>query len=96
MIMSQPITLKSKIIRNPELVENTIDGEVVMMSIESGEYFGLNEVGSSIWQLIENSTTVHDIIGKLLDEYDTTPQECIKDTIEFLEQLRGKNVIKVV
>ena len=46
------IQLDSIIVRNVELLDSEIDGEIVMMNIESGKYFGMNKVGSEIWKMI--------------------------------------------
>ena len=39
--------------RSPSVVTAEVDGEIVMMSIEQGRYFGLDDVGSDIWRRIE-------------------------------------------
>ena len=55
------LTLDSKVQRNPEMVSGNMDGEIVMLSLQRGEYFGLDMVGSRIWELIEHSTFVGNI-----------------------------------
>jgi len=87
------INLNSIIKRNPELVSSDIDGEKVMMSIESGEYFGLDPVGGRIWELIENPIQVNILIEKLLDEFEVEKELCEADTLDFLNQLLEKNLI---
>lgn len=87
------IKLDSIIKRNPELVSSDVDGEKVMMSIESGEYFGLDPVGSRIWEFIENPIHVNILIEKLLDEFDVEKELCEADTLDFLNQLLEKNLI---
>jgi len=87
------IKLNSIIKRNPELVSSDVDGEKVMMSIESGEYFGLDPVGGRIWELIENPIQVNILIEKLLDEFEVDKELCKTDTLDFLKQLLEKNLI---
>jgi len=87
------IKLNSIIKRNPELVSSDVDGEKVMMSIESGEYFGLDPVGARIWELIENPIQVNILIEKLLDEFEVEKELCEADTLDFLKQLLEKNLI---
>jgi len=89
------ISLNSTIKRNPELVSSDIDGEKVMMSIESGEYFGLDPVGTRIWEIIENQIQVNVLVEKLLDEFDAERDICEADTLDFLVQLQEKNLIIV-
>ena len=87
------VSLNSTIKRNPELVSSDVDGEKVMMSIESGEYFGLDSVGSRIWELIENPIQVNKLIELLLDEFEVEKEQCKEDTIDFLDQLFEKRLI---
>ena len=81
--------------RNPELVSSDLDGETVMMSIESGEYFGLDSVGSRIWELLETPTTVANLVDILVDEFEVSREECEADTIDFLNQLLDKHLLVV-
>jgi Coenzyme PQQ synthesis protein D (PqqD) len=87
------ITLDTKIHRNPEMVSGNMDGEIVMLSVQRGEYFGLDIVGSRIWELIENSITVGKIKQTLLDEYEVDESTCEDDLIEFLEDLQKKGLL---
>lgn len=90
------ITLNTTIKRNPELVASDMDGETVMMSIDNGEYFGLDPVGSRIWTLIENQIRIDKLIEQLLEEFDVTKEQCELDTLEFLNQLQDKNLLIIL
>jgi hypothetical protein len=73
-----------------------MDGETVMMSIDNGEYFGLDPVGSRIWTLIENPIRIDKLIEQLLEEFDATKEQCELDTLEFLNQLQDKNLLIIL
>jgi hypothetical protein len=75
------------------MVASKIDNEIVMMSIENGEYYGLDEVGSRIWELIAKPIVVEELIIALLDEFEVERQDCEKETFEFLEELNSKNLL---
>ena len=94
--LMKPIDRKTIVKRNPELVSSNLDGEIVMMSVESGEYFGLDSVGSRIWELIENPVEVDGVIGALLEEFEVSREQCEADTVEFLNQLFDKMLLVVV
>jgi len=51
--------------RSPSVLTAEIDGEVVMMSIEQGQYFGLDDIGSDIWKRIEPPCAFADLIEPL-------------------------------
>lgn len=79
--------------RTPEMVYSKLDGEVVMMSVENGEYYGLNEIGSAIWERIADEITVDELIIKLMEDYEVDRPECKADTLEFLEEMISKKLI---
>jgi hypothetical protein len=55
---------------NPDFICKEIDGEMVMMNAKTGDYFGLNEVGTDLFRLIDGQRDVKDIILELLKLYD--------------------------
>jgi hypothetical protein len=90
------ISLLTKVQRNPKMVASKIDNELVMMSIDNGEYYGLDEVGSRIWELIETPIVVEELIINLLDEFEVERQDCENETFEFLEDLNSKKLLMVI
>ncbi|NVO10092.1 MAG: lasso peptide biosynthesis PqqD family chaperone [Bacteroidales bacterium] len=90
------IDYQSIIQRSSKLVSSNMDGETVMMSIESGEYFGLNSVGSRMWELIENPIKVNTLIELLLDEFDVSREQCEAETMEFLNHLFEKKLLTII
>ena len=89
----ESITVQSTIQRNPEMISSDMDGETVMMSVENGEYYGLNPIGSRIWELIENEKNVNTIINTLLLEYEVSIEQCTSETLIFLNKLLDNNLI---
>ena len=64
-----------------------VGDELVMMSVERGNYIGLSEVGARIWQLIEVPRDVDAICAQLMREYDVPPELCRKEVEDFLAEL---------
>lgn len=88
------IDINAKIARNEEIVSSDMDDEIVMMSIEQGEYYGINAVGSRIWELLEQPRTAAGLCDILLEEYDVPAEECRRDVLAFIEQLFEKKLVK--
>jgi hypothetical protein len=89
----EKITLQTLIQRNPEMVTSNIDGEIVMMSIENGEYYGLDEIGSRIWELLETPISADKLISCLLIEFDVEEVVCKTDTLDFLNDMFEKKLV---
>jgi hypothetical protein len=90
------ITELSIIKRTPEMITSNIDGEIVMMSIDNGEYYGLDEIGSRIWALIETPIEVKALFNILLTEFEVDETECKTDTLDFLNDLYDKKLVTVL
>ncbi|MFW5944368.1 MAG: lasso peptide biosynthesis PqqD family chaperone [Bacteroidota bacterium] len=89
------ITEDSYIKRNKEVFASEIDEEVVMMNVDTGKYYGMDTVGSRIWELIAEEIQVKDVIGKLMEEYDVEEEQCKNDVLEFLNELYENKLVQV-
>lgn len=72
-----------------------LNGEKVMMNLETGQYFVLNDVASRIWELIESPIIVNEVINSLLKEYDIDNKSCETAVISFLSTLDYAKLICV-
>lgn len=83
------------VLRADGLVTADLDGEIGMMHIEKGMYYGFDTVGTRIWELIEKPNTVENIITALREEYDIDDTTCREDVNEFLQLLHKKELINI-
>lgn len=90
------ITLDSAIRRsNKKLITNTLGDELVMMDMESGDYLGINEIGTAIWAKIESAIYVKALVVELLKEYDVEQELCERQTIKYLQEMEQQGLIIV-
>lgn len=83
------MTLSSDTIiqRNDSVIFSDIDDQVVMMDLDSGDYFELNTVGTRIWELLETPTTVNGLVKTLLSEFDIAEDVCRTETEDFIRKM---------
>jgi hypothetical protein len=81
--------------RKPGLLFNEIDGEVVMLSIENSEYYGMDKVGSRIWQLLEKPVHFRELVAALMDEYEVSEEQCTAETLAFLKKITDKKLVNL-
>jgi len=86
---------ESVISKNPQIISSKMDNEVVMMSVEKGNYYGLNRVGSEIWEKLTEPITVAGLCDKLMQEYDVEKEQCEREVMAYLEKLVTEGVILV-
>ncbi|MDZ7717600.1 MAG: PqqD family protein [Balneolaceae bacterium] len=84
------------IIRTNKALVSSIEDELVMFDAEAGQYYGLNNVGTAVWNHLETKKTVDELAEVLTTEFDITVDECRKELIEFLPELEEKGLIEVV
>ena len=89
------IEMTSVVSRSEEQVCAEVDGEVVMMSVERGNYYGLDAVGSRIWELIETPSTVAALCDRLVAEYAVERGQCETDVLHFLQQMSDQGLVKL-
>lgn len=90
------ITEKTKIIKNSDIEVTDFENEKVMMNLEIGRYFTLNEVGSRIWELIDKNNEVEGIINGLLEEYDVSREMCREQVFIYIEDLIQYGIVKAL
>ncbi len=90
-----PITVSSQVVASKNQVATELGGEVVILGVEVGKYFGLNEVGARVWSLVQQRIRVSAICEAVANDYDVDPAECERDVLELLTELEGKGLIDV-
>jgi len=70
-----------------EILFREIDGEAILLNTDSGLYFGLDEVGSTIWTALRESGSVEGAIPRLLEVFDTDAETLRADLLEFVTEL---------
>ena len=96
MKQKHPINSNTILQRNPEQLFTLIDDEVVMLNIKHEEYLNLNSHASYIWQQLETPHSFGELTDHLCSTYNVEKQECISDTLEFIQELVEKDIIQIV
>ena len=89
------ISMKSKIVRSNDPIAEPVDDELVMADIDAGKYYGLNDIGTAIWQNLEKQITVEDLCKRLCENYEVTQEQCSAEVVAFLKDLETSGLINV-
>jgi hypothetical protein len=81
------LTESSVVVRSPAPLTALVDREAVMFLPEAGQYFALGDVGSRVWELIEEPVAVGELCESLRARYDVSPSVCRDDVLPFLAEL---------
>jgi len=91
--MTELPNIKLKI--SPEVHSQEVGGETVLLDLQSESYFGLDEVGTRIWQLLQQNGEVQSIFETILDEYDVEEEQLRRDLEELVEKLLEAGLVSI-
>ena len=76
------------------IITTAIDGEMVVLNLENGGYYAINQLGSDIISVLNNSNT-EEIITYITEKYKVNDIKQIeKDVVEFIENLKKYEIIE--
>ena len=93
--MSETISKSSTVSAAPGQVSSTVEGEAVILNMETGVYYGLNPVGAWVWEELQSPKTVAALLDDLVAEFDVDEQRGETDLMALLEDLAGASLIEV-
>jgi len=85
----------TRLLRNPSIVHSEMDGDTVMMDSSLERYFGLEEVGTRIWELLAEEQSLGSLCTALTQEFDVSEDDCLRDIGPFLERLIELDLVQV-
>ena len=89
------MNLNQKIIFADTVFAQEVDGEMVLLDMESENYFGLDEVGTAIWQAMQKYGTLQEVLNAMLEQYDVEEEVLEKDLSDFVEKLVESGLVEV-
>ena len=75
-------------------MHETIEGEVIVIDLETGSYYSLRETSAEIWQGIESGADENEIVDSLHLRYDASPETIGAAVGELLDQLAAESLIE--
>jgi len=78
-----------------DVLVQELQGESVLLNVESGRYFGLDEVGTRMWAALANAESLQAAYDALLAEYDVDAEQLERDFRGLVEKLLERGLVKV-
>jgi len=79
--------------RNKDLVSTDLDGEIVLMSIERGNYYGLERTARRIWELLDTPTSLDALCTTLSREYAAPVDVIEADVRQFVAKMAQESIV---
>jgi len=90
------IVRNTTIVRSNDFLASTVDNELVMISLERGNYYALDDIGTRIWDLLAKPITVADLCAEIQPQFSVDMEQCITDVLAFLADLHEEGMVQVV
>jgi hypothetical protein len=74
--MGEKVSNNAIVVAVENQVSSDLGGEVAILDLKLGVYYGLDEVGARVWELIQEPRVVDEVRDVLLEEYDVVPERC--------------------
>ena len=89
------ILLSSTFTVSQEVLSQEVSGETVLLDMQSESYFGLDTVGTRIWQLLQENNRLQQVFDTMLEEYDVDEKQLEEDLNELLDKLLEEKLITI-
>lgn len=95
--MSEPFPLEpdALLARNPQVLASDMDGEVVLLALDSGAYYTLTGAGSALWKALEEPRRVGDLLASLVRNFEVSEEQCRAETGEFLLHMVREGILEI-
>ena len=89
------IELDSVVSAAADQVSCALEGESAVLNLKTGVYYGLDDIGTSVWRLLNEPRRVDELVDALLGEYEVDREECQRDVIALLGELAVRGLVEI-
>jgi hypothetical protein len=89
-------TLASRVRVNDNVLFQALQDEAVLLNLNSGVYFGLDPVGTRIWQLFAEHELLSEIAQVIIAEFDVAEDRCTSDLLALIADLENQGLVAVI
>jgi Coenzyme PQQ synthesis protein D (PqqD) len=83
-------------VNNPHVISETIQGEVIVIHLDTGTYYSLRDAGAEIWRSVENGVSTDTIVDSLGERYQAPREELADATVRLLSELEAEGLVAPV
>lgn len=78
-----------------DVLHREIAGEAVLLNVDRGQYFALNEVGTVIWKRLEGGAALGEVKRALLERFEVSPETVWEDLITLVREMLDHELIEI-
>jgi len=89
-----PLAETSRVRSTRHVFAREFDGELVLLDLARGDYYGLDAIGARLWHGLVAGRTVADIAAEIAPDYDVEPEVLRRDLVALLVELGDKGLVE--
>jgi hypothetical protein len=93
--MPSSIPTSAVLVADPSHPSAEVEGEVVVLQLRTGTYFGVDGVAAFLWRLLQEPTTVESLRSAVINEYAVSPETAEQDIDRFLRDLIDAGLVVI-
>ncbi len=90
------VTLCHRVLPSSDVLIQPVGGESILLDLASEQYFGLDEVGARIWELLSRSGSLEHVHATLCDEFSESPARIESDLLTLLQKMTDAGLVTII
>jgi myo-inositol-1-phosphate synthase len=87
------ITINDSIKKNPDIACSKLDDEEVLLNVETGDYYTLNNTGSVLWEMLDSAKNVSELVDSFAKRYALDKDKAEVDVLRLLNDLAAEGLV---
>jgi hypothetical protein len=89
------LTLTARVTPTEGVVFQQLQEEAVLLNLDSGLYFGLDPIGTRIWNLLAGGQSLPQVVSTIMAEYEVDTEQCTADLLKLLGDLEAHGLVSI-
>lgn len=94
--MTATLSAATRVVASRNNVSTTLSGEAIILGMDDGVYYGLDPVGTRIWDLVQVPRTLGEVSTTLATEYDVSAGQALADLVTLVSDLQARGLLIIV
>lgn len=91
-----PLSLDDVVRASRAQISSRLGEDTVILELDDGVYYGLDDVGSRVWELLKEPRAVRELRDAVVAEYDVDAERCAADLLGLLSEMAERGLVEVV
>ena len=93
--MSGPLPTSAVVVVAGDVLSSELGSEHVLLNLRDGMYYGLEDVGSDIWKLLQKPVSIAEICAAVVENRDVDPERCRHDVVKLVGELVDRQLVEL-